>query len=103
MNYESAGPMQTSFEADLERLNYSTYLFALEDEDNPILSLDSDSRIAFLLHHLLGYKIEDAALLVELSEKDFRADLRSAYLQLVSREFGPNVNLSEVLEEPAMA
>jgi len=64
---------------------------------------DSASRTAFFLHHLLGYKIEDAALLVELSEKDFRANLRSAYLQLVSREFGPDVNLSEVLEEPAMA
>ena len=103
MNFESIQPTQTSFETDLERLNYSTYLFALEDDDSPILSLDPDSRIAFLLHHLLGYKIEEAALLVELSEKDFRTHLRSAYLQLGSREFGPDVNLSEVLEEPAMA
>jgi|SRR5215467_1413352 len=103
MNSESIQPRQTSFAADLERLTYSAYQFRLEDIDNPILWLDSASRTAFFLHHLLGYKIEDAALLVELSEKDFRANLRSAYLQLVSREFGPDVNLSEVLEEPAMA
>lgn len=103
MNSDSIQPTQTAFEVDLESLTYSAYLFGLEDIDSPLLSLDSASRSAFFLHHLLGYKIEDAALLVELSEKDFRAHLRSAYLQLVSREFGPDVALSEVLDEPALA
>jgi len=103
MNYESIQPTQTSFEVDLRQLTYSAYLFGLEDIDNPIFSLESSSRTAFLLHHLLGYNIEDAASLVELSEKDFRAHLRSAYLQLISREFAPGVNLSEVLEQAAVA
>lgn len=103
MNSDSIQPTQTTLEVDLESLTYSAYLFGLEDIDSPLLSLDSASRSAFFLHHLLGYKIEDAALLVELSEKDFRAHLRSAYLQLVSREFGPDVTLSEVLDEPALA
>lgn len=102
MNSESIQPTKATFEADLEHLTYSAYLFGLEDVDSPILSLDSASRSAFFLHHLPGYKIEDGALLVELSEKDFRAQLRSAYLQLVSREFVPDVNLSEVLDKPAM-
>lgn len=102
MNSESIQPTKATFEANLEHLTYSAYLFGLEDVDSPILSLDSASRSAFFLHHLPGYMIEDA-LLVELSEKDFRAQLRSAYLQLVSREFVPDVNLSEVLDKPAMA
>ena len=103
MNSESIEPSQTSFESDLQHLTHSAYLFGLEDIDNPIFSLDSSSRTAFLLHHLLGYNIEDAASLVELSERDFRAHLRSAYLQLISREFDPDVNLTEVLDEAAMA
>lgn len=103
MNSESIHLTQAAFEAGLEHLTYSAYLFGLEDIDSPILSLDSASRSAFFLHHLLGYKIEDAALLVELSEKDFRAQLRSAYLQLVSHEFAHDVNLSEVLDKPAIA
>lgn len=103
MNSESIEPTQTSFAADLQHLTYSAYLFGLEDMDNPIFALESSSRTAFLLHHLLGYNIEDAASLVELSERDFRAHLRNAYLQLVSREFGPDANLSDVLDEAAMA
>jgi len=49
---------------------------------NPILLLDSSSRIAFVLHHVLGYKIKEAAAKAEMSEEDFRAQLRKAYLQL---------------------
>jgi len=51
---------------------------------NPILSLDAGSRIAFVLHHVLGYDIEESALLADLDEKGFRAQLRSAYVQLAS-------------------
>lgn len=104
MTYESIQPAQTSIDVDLEQLTYSAYLLGLdEDLNNPLLSLDSNSRIAFLLHHLLGYKIDDAALVLDLSEEEFRARLRSAYVQLASHEFGPDVCLSEVLEEPALA
>lgn len=104
MTYESIQPAQTSIEVGLEHLAYSAYLYCLaEDLNNPILSLDSSSRIAFLLHHLLGYKIEDAAFLMELSEQEFRACLRDAYLQLASREFSPDGQLIEVPTEPALA
>lgn len=104
MTYELIQPTRTNTEADLEHLTYSVYLFGLdEDLNNPILSLDSSSRTAFLLHHVLGYKIEDAALLLEISDTEFCARLRSAYLQLFSCEFGPDVHLSEMPAEPAFA
>jgi len=51
---------------------------------SPILLLDQTSRIAFVLHHLLGFKISDAAVKARLSEKQYRAQLRRAYLQLAS-------------------
>jgi hypothetical protein len=102
MIYESIQPAETSTGVGLEHDLLGLLYFA-EDPNNPILALDSSSRSAFLLHHLLGYKIEDAALLTELSEKEFRACLRSAYLQLASRKVGPDAHLSEVLAEPALA
>jgi hypothetical protein len=51
---------------------------------SPILLLDSTSRIAFVLHHLLGFKISDAAAKVRLTEKQYRVQLRRAYVQLAS-------------------
>ena len=103
MTYESIQTTQTNIEAALEHLTHSAYLFGLDDElNNPILSLDSSALIAFFLRHLLGYKIEDAAILAEMSEEEYRTNLRSAYLQLASEEFGPDVHLS-VLAEPALA
>jgi hypothetical protein len=63
----------------------SPILQSLKDlSSNPILLLDSISRIAFVLHHVLGYKISDAAAKARLSEKQYRAELRRAYLQLAS-------------------
>lgn len=104
MTYESNRLAETSIEAGLKHLTYSAYLFCLADDlDNPILSLDSSSRIAFILNHLLGYQIDDAAFLTDLSENEFRACLRSAYLQLASGDIGPDVHLGEVLAEPALA
>lgn len=103
MTYESIQPTQTSLEADLEHLTYSAYLLGLEDDlSNPILALDSRSRIAFLLHHLFRYKIEDAAALAETSEEEFRKDLRSAYRQLTSFRFRYDVYLTSP-REPALA
>jgi hypothetical protein len=51
---------------------------------SPILLLDVTSRIVFVLHHLLGYKIGDAAAKARLTEKQYRAQLRRAYVQLAS-------------------
>ena len=71
-----------------------------EDLNNPILSLDSSARIAFSYVICLGTsKIEDAALLAEVSEEEYRTNLRSAYLQLASAGFGPDVHLS-ILAKP---
>ena len=104
MSYEPIQPAETRTDVDLEHLTCSAYLLCLdEDLNNPILALDSRSRIAFLLHHLLGYRIEDAAFLTGMSEEEFRAYLRSAYLQLASSEVGPDVHLSEAPGEPALA
>jgi hypothetical protein len=66
---------------------------------NPILWLDSTSRIAFVLHHVLGYTIHDAAGKAQVSERQFRTQLRNAYLQLTSvrveTEFRTNHKVGE--------
>jgi hypothetical protein len=51
---------------------------------NPILLLDSASRVAFFLHHVLGYTIHQAAVKAQVSEKEYRKELRKAYLPLAS-------------------
>lgn len=103
MSYESTQPTHSGSEDDLEHSTYSAYLFGLDEEANdPILALDSRSRIAFLLHHLFSFKIEDAAWLAEISEEEFRKRLHSAYLQLAPLQFGTSLHLS-VTGEPALA
>lgn len=102
MTYESIQPTEKISEDDLEHSTYSAYLFGLDDTNDPILALDSNSRIAFLLHHLFGYKIEDAALLTEISEKEFRKLLHGAYLQLAPLQFGRDLHLVGT-GEPALA
>jgi hypothetical protein len=81
--------------------------FSSSEEDtssNPILSLDAGSRIAFVLHHVLGYDIEESALLADLDEKGFRAQLRSAYVQLASRRLWRfDAHPDEVLGQSALA
>jgi hypothetical protein len=65
-------------------------LFLKEDTDgNPILLLDSGARVAFVLHHVLGYSINGAAAMARISEKEYQTQLRNAYLQLASLELGP--------------
>jgi hypothetical protein len=80
--------------------------FSSPEEDsssNPILSLDAGSRIAFVLHHVLGYDIEESALLADLDEKGFRAQLRSAYVQLASCQlWGGDAHPNEVLGQSAL-
>lgn len=69
---------------------------------NPILLLDSDSRIAFVLHHVLGYAIEESAVMAQVSEKGFRARLRKAYLQLASPHLGGGISFANVAGQPAL-
>src|SRR5437868_3041794 len=50
---------------------------SLEDLDGSfILLFDSAFCIAFVLHHLLGFKIRDAVVKVRLTEKQYRVQLR---------------------------
>lgn len=53
-----------------------------------ILSLNSGSRIAFVLHHILGYAIKEAETMAQMTEKEYRAHLRDAYLQMASSKLG---------------
>ena len=80
--------------------------FSSSEQDissNPILSLDAGSRIAFVLHHVLGYDIEQSAMLADLDEKGFRAQLRSAYVQLASCQLWRfDAHANEVLAQSAL-
>jgi hypothetical protein len=70
---------------------------------NPILSLDAGSRIAFVLHHVLGYDIEESAFLADIDEKGFRGQLRSAYVQLASCQLWRfDAHPNEVLGQSAL-
>jgi DNA-directed RNA polymerase specialized sigma24 family protein len=96
---------QTSIEAELDQLTYSAYLLTLDlahVNGNPILSLDSDARVAFVLHHVLGYSIDQSASLVETDERRFRAQLRSAYLQLASEQLMSGAHLTDIREQYAV-
>jgi DNA-directed RNA polymerase specialized sigma24 family protein len=68
-------------------------ILALKEEnaDNPILSLHLTDRLAFVLHHVLGYKIKNAAEMRNVDEKQFRAHLHHAYGQLASVRDGRQV------------
>ena len=70
---------------------------------SPILLLDSTSRIAFVLHHLLGFKISDAAVKAGLTEKQYRAQLRRAYLQLASFRSEDGTRASHGVEQVGSA
>jgi len=71
-----------------------------EMNGNPIVLLDSSSRVAFVLHHVLGYKVKEAAAQAQMSEEEFRAQLRKAYVRLVSAHVDSHSN---VLGESALA
>jgi hypothetical protein len=65
-------------------INSNAFQSLKDLSENPILLLDSTSRIAFVLHHVLGYKISEAAAKAQVSEKQYRAQLQNAYVQLAS-------------------
>lgn len=70
---------------------------------NPILLLDSTSRIAFVLHHVLGYELGKVAAKAQMDETEYRAQLRKAYLRLASFQSEGQVSGGRFLEEPALA
>ena len=80
----------------------STAFQSLQDlNGSPILLLDATSRIAFVLHHLQGYKIGDAAAKARLTEKQYRAQLRRAYVQLASFRLQDGTPASHGAEQSA--
>jgi hypothetical protein len=70
---------------------------------NPILILDSGARIAFVLHQVLGYGINEAAAMAQISEKEFHTQLRNAYLQLASLQLEPYAMACNMLGQVALA
>jgi hypothetical protein len=66
---------------------------------NPIALLDYAPRVTFVLHHVLDYKISEAAGMVDMSEKEYRAYLWHAYLQLASLHVASAADAGSVVEE----
>jgi hypothetical protein len=84
-------------------INSPTFQSLKELSGNAILLLDSTSRIAFVLHHVLGYKLGEAAAKAQMDEREYRAQLRKAYLRLASFHSEGQVSGGKFLEEPALA
>lgn len=70
---------------------------------NPILLLDLGARIGFALHHVFGYSFPETAAIAQISEKECRARLRKAYLQLASLQLGPYEIGGNMLGQVALA
>ena len=96
----------------LEALLYSNSSFATsklalslkeQTNGNPILLLDSRARIAFVLTHVLGYSINGAAAMAQISEKEYLTQLRKAYLQLASLHLGASAIAGNMLGQVALA
>ena len=95
----------------IEALLYSDSRFATskralflkeQTNGNPVLLLDPGARIAFVLHHMLGYSINEAAAMAQFSEKEYRTELRKAHLQLASLQ-GVHAVAVNTLGEIALA
>ena len=84
-----------------QAINSKTFQSLQDLSGSPILLLDSTSRIAFVLHHLPGYKIGDAAAKARLTEKQYRAQLRRAYVQLASFRLQDGTPASHGVEQSA--
>jgi len=84
-------------------INSPTFQSLKDLSSNPILMLDSTSRIAFVLHHVLGYKLGEAAAKAQMDDTEYRAQLRKAYLRLASFHSEGQVPGGKFLEEPALA
>jgi hypothetical protein len=83
----------------------SKLILSLKEQTNgnPILLLDSEARIAFVLHHVLGYSIDGAAAIALISEKEYHTHLRKAYLQLASLQLGAYTITDNMLGQLASA
>ena len=96
----------------IEALLYSDSSFAtskwalsLKEQTNasPILLLDSGARITFVLTQVLGYSINGAAAMAQISEKECHTQLREAYLQLASLQVGAQTMCGNMLGQIGLA
>lgn len=78
-------------------LNSPAFQSVKELTGSPILLLDSTSRIAFVLHHVLAYPVREAARMTQMKETEYRSQLQRAYVQLAADLTG------NVVEVPALA
>jgi hypothetical protein len=104
----TAGDVESSaFDALLyahSAANHSSAFQSLKDvSGNPILLLDATSRIAFVLHYVLGYELGEAAVKAQMDGTEYRAQLRKAYLRLASLRSEGQISGGTFLEEPALA
>jgi hypothetical protein len=74
-----------------------------QTDGNPILVLDSGARVAFVLHHVLGYSIHEATAMAQMNEKEYRTQLRKAYLRLASLQLGAYAIAGNMLGQVARA
>jgi hypothetical protein len=74
-----------------------------QTDGNPILLLESRARIPFVLHHVLGYSNNVAAAMAQISEKEYRIQLRNAYLQLASLQLGADAVAGYMVGQIAQA
>jgi hypothetical protein len=88
---------------DSPEINSPTFQSLKDLSGNPILLLDSTPRIAFVLHHVLGYRLKEAAAMAQIDETEYRAQLRKAYLGLAALRFEQPVLASNVVEQVALA
>ena len=84
-------------------INSPSFPSLMDLSSNPILLLDSTSRIAFVLHHVLGYKLREAAAKAGMDETEYRTQLRKAYLRLALLHSAGQASGGNFLEEPALA
>jgi len=95
--------IEASLYSDSKFATSKRALFLKEQTNgNPVLLLDPGPRIAFVLHHVLGYSINEAATMAQFSEKEYRTELRKAYLQLASLQ-GVHTVAVNTLSEIALA
>lgn len=84
-------------------INSPTFQSLKDLSGNPILLLDSTSRIAFVLHHVLGCKLRKGAAMAQMDEREYRTELRKAYLRLAAFQFEQQVLASNVLGQAVPA
>ena len=104
LNCSTCGDHESSgYEAELYRDPRLLSAWSKDVSSNPIVLLNDGERVAFVLHHILGYEIKESGGLAGMSEHEFRAQLRRAYVQLASTELRAGVEMTAIPDDSAKA